>query len=142
MKYAAVAFVMVMLGAAAGSGAQTAPTPRTITLAATVVDVRESADMRSDLVLLWNRNVRSRPLGHGVLTCTKVGTGGLLGGGISNCVGTYQLPLGKIAVQGILHGYARYTLVVTGGTSRYKDAQGTLFVRRVADGVRRLTFLL
>lgn len=134
--------IVVIIGiAAAVAPAQTDPVS-TISVSATVVDVRETDDMRTDLTLLWNRNIRSRPIGHGILTCTKVGAGGILGRGISNCMATYSLPLGKISVQGILHSYARYTLVITGGTGRYKGADGTLFVRRVANGVRRLTFVL
>jgi hypothetical protein len=146
MRLAAVV-ILTALAIAQIAAAQSPATPAAapseqIKIAATVVDVRETDEMRTDLTLLWNKDLRSRPIGHGVLTCTKVGTGGILGGGLLSCSGTYQLPLGKIAVQGILHGYNRYTLVITGGTARYKDASGTLFVRRVADGVRRLTFTL
>lgn len=146
MRFAAVALlVFVVAGVASAQSPQPAgppAPPSQITLAATVVDVRESTDMRSDIVLLWNRTIRSRPVGHAVLTCAKVGTGGVLGGGIWNCIGVYQLPLGKISTQGILHGYNRYTLVITGGTGRYKGVSGSLFVRRVAEGQRKLIFSL
>lgn len=146
MRLVAVAFLAILVVVQIGSAQSSTPSlprpPEHIGLAATVVDVRETDEMRTDLTLLWNKNLRSRPIGHGVLTCTKIGSGGILGGGISQCTATYQLPLGKIAAQGIIHGRGRYTLVITGGTARYKDASGTLFVRRVADGVRRLTFSL
>lgn len=142
MKYIAAAVVGVLAVTLLTIQATAAKRDQRISVAATVVDVRETEDMRTDLTLLWNRNIRHRPIGHGVLTCTKVGIGGILGAGVSNCNGVYQLPLGKISTQGILHGYSRYTMIITGGTGVYKEASGTLFVRRVADGVRRLTFAL
>lgn len=143
MKSIAAAVISVLLiFALTIQFASAARSDNRISISATVVDVRESDDMRTDLTLLWNRDIRHRPIGHGAITCTKVGFGGILGGGVSNCNAVYQLPLGKISTQGILHGYGRYTMVITGGTGIYKGVSGTLFVRRVADGVRRLTFKL
>lgn len=59
-----------------------------------------------------------------------------------NCQLVLSLPLGKVIAVGTVHNLARYTLVITGGTGVYRGVTGPMFVRRVADGVRRLTFEL
>jgi hypothetical protein len=110
-----------------------------ISVSATTADVRESRNNRSDILLLWNTGVRDRPLGHAVLACVKVGSGGLLGQGLLSCDATIVMPLGKITAMGLVHSHRRFTLVVTGGTGQYKGATGVLFLRTASSGVRRLT---
>ena len=111
-----------------------------VSVAVTAIGVEESRDMRTDLLLLWNRNVRSRPIGHGLKACIKTRQGDLRGGGLMSCTLTLSLPRGKVSAAGIVHNINRYTLVITGGTGVYATASGPLFVRRVGDGIRRLTF--
>lgn len=139
MKFAiviAISVVLVLTGV--GSAAQDSR----VSVAASTVRIRETHDVRSYIQLLWNRDIRTRPIGHAVISCFKLGTGGLLGSGLFQCVGTYVLPLGKIVVQGLVHSYERYTLAITGGTGVYADAGGQLFGRRVGPGVQRLVFTL
>jgi hypothetical protein len=116
----------------------------TVSVAVTTAAAREAPGTRSNFVLLWNRNIRTTPIGHGVEACVKVGRrGGFLGASLLSCDLTLVLPLGKVTATGIVHGFRRYTLVITGGTGAYLTAQGPLFVRSVTgDGVRRLTFQL
>jgi hypothetical protein len=136
--------VMALAWVTATSGQIQSPgsTGSRITIAASVVDVRETRDVRSDVLLLWNRNIRSRPLGHAIVSCYSLGFGGILGAGLEHCTATYVLPLGKITAQGIVHSRNRYTLVLTGGTGRYVGAEGHLFTKRIGPGLKRIVFNL
>jgi len=127
------------LAATTSGQTPTAPSSR-IAISATVADVREVFNNRSDILLLWNRDVRARPLGHAIVSCDELGEGGIAGAGLEHCMATYVLPLGKITAQGIIHSRSRYTLVVTGGTGVYLGAQGHLFTRRIGPGVKRIIF--
>lgn len=141
MKYAAVSTIIVicaLFGLLVQSGS--AQQKENVSVAVTTVAVKETEHTRTDVLLLWNRNQRSTPIGHGIKACIKGGTGGILGGGIMSCTLNIILPLGKISSSGVIHNLARYTLVLTGGTGVYEGVSGPLFVRRVGDGVRRLTF--
>ncbi len=113
-----------------------------ISVAATTAAVRDGRETRADVLLLWNRNIRTTPIGNAVKTCVKFGSGGISGGGLMNCVISLQMPNGKIVASGTVHDTSRYTLVTTGGTGEYEGVRGPLFVRRVADGVLRLTFTI
>lgn len=137
----AVALIALAVGSTAGAQSA-APTAKAVSVAMTVAVVRDGLETRSDTLLLWNRNERSRPIGHAIKSCIKTGSGGILGGGVMSCVLVIVLPLGKVVATGIVHDVRRYTLTITGGTGVYEGARGPLFVRRVADGVRRLTFHL
>lgn len=107
-------------------------------LTARTVDVRETTGVRSDVLLLFNKNVRVAPIGHAVLSCFTLGTGGILGGGVAHCVATYAMPLGTFTAQGVLHSFRRYTLTITGGRGFYANASGYVFARRIGPGVMRL----
>lgn len=146
MKFVVVAAVAALLVSvpAWGSFSQS-PNPTrvksVVRISVTTADVRETRDLRTDILLLWNRNERSTPIGHAVKSCVKIGNGGILGhGGVLSCQMTLSLPLGKVAAQGIVHNLYRYTMVVTGGTGVYEGASGPLFVRRGGEGVRQMTF--
>lgn len=141
MKLAAVAIIAFAL-TAAFIGRAGGQTPSRIDIASTVVDVRETEDVRTDILLLWNREVRSRPIGHAVVSCFELGAGGIAGDGFENCTAFYQLPLGKITAAGEIHARSHYTLVVTGGSGAYKGAVGHLFTIRVGPGLKRVTFNL
>ena len=136
----AVALIILIATGLAGAQTVTSATPKVVSIAVTTALVRDGAETRSDTLLLWNRNERDRPIGHAVKSCIKTGSGGILGNGVMSCVLVLSLPLGKVVATGIVHDVSRYTLTITGGTGVYRGARGPLFVRRVADGVRRLTF--
>lgn len=138
-----VALVLSSITAQVVYGQEPNPTapPERVSVAVTTASARDTPHTRANTLLLWNRNVRTTPIGHGVESCIKVGYGGLLGDGILSCDLTLALPLGKLTATGIIHGFRRYTIVITGGTGAYVKAHGPLFVRSVTgDGVRRLTF--
>ena len=65
-------------------------------------------------------------VGNAYMVCTTIGRGGILGNGVRQCHGIYNLPRGKIVVQGSRHRRARYTLVITGGSGIYVGIGGTL----------------
>lgn len=142
----AVALIAALLVPAVvtAAAAQTpvAPASAPVSLAVTTAVVRDGFETRTDVLLLWNRNVRTTPIGHAVKACIKAGGSDILGGGIMSCSLTLHLPKGKVAATGIVHNLARYTMIVTGGTGLYEGAHGPLFVRRVGDGVRRMTFIV
>lgn len=140
MRYIAVAILTLMLSSVDGAVAQDPATPAPVHLAVTTAAVRDGFEMRTDILLLWNRNIRTTPIGHAIKSCIKVGSGGILGGGIMSCSMTLHLPRGKVAASGVVHSLNRYTMVLTGGTGLYEGVHGPLFVRRVGDGVRRMTF--
>lgn len=128
-------------GLAAGGSAS--DQPERVQLAVTTVAVRSSFDVRSDVLLLWNRDLRSRPIGSGVKSCVRVsgGNSGIIGGGLYNCVLSLVLPLGKIQAAGVVHDLRRYTIVITGGTGAYVHASGPLVVvKHPGSDVRSLTF--
>ena len=134
--------LLIPLSLAGSINAQGSP-PEQVSVAVTTVNVRDTPSIRADTLLIWNRNERSRPIGHAIKSCVKAGSGGLLGAGVMTCTITIVLPLGKLVATGIVHDVHRYSLVITGGTRRYEGVTGPLFVRSVAaDGIRRLTFTL
>ena len=65
---------------------------------------------------------RTRPIGRGDLLCTFVD------GRNRQCSGTYSLPKGKITVSGAITTRLLFEVAVTGGTSLYDNARGTLTV--------------
>lgn len=141
MKFAVALIVSLIILAVVGAAAAQDPsTPAPVSLAVTTAAVRDGFETRTDVLLLWNRNIRTTPIGHGIKACIKGGSGGIRGGGIFSCSLTLHMPRGKIVATGTIHDISRYTLVVTGGTGDYESAGGPLFVRRVGDGVRRITF--
>lgn len=107
---------------------------KTVSVTMTIAEVHEGFDMSTHLMLLWNRDITARPIGHALKSCA-------IADELLQCSLVLVLPLGKVTASGIVHSLNRYTLVITGGTGEYEGAQGPLFVRRVSgDGVRRLTF--
>ena len=141
MKLAAVAIIAFTL-TWAFIGLANGQTTSRIEIASSLVSVRESEDVRTDILLLWNREVRTRPIGHAVVSCFEIHAGGIAGDGFENCTAYYQLPLGKITAAGEIHARNHYTLVITGGSGAYKGAAGHLFTLRVGPGLKRVTFNL
>lgn len=147
MKLAAAVWLACLLAPVAvaavvvqDSPSQQSSPPARVSITITAAAVRDGWETRTDVLLLWNRNIRTTPIGHGVKACIKAGSGGILGNGILNCNLTLVMPTGKITAAGTVHDLGRYTLVLTGGTGEYEGVTGPLFVRRVGDGARRLTF--
>jgi hypothetical protein len=63
----------------------------------------------------------------------------------ANCVGSFTLPGGQIAAQGLVtftQEDAPFSVAVTGGTGRYSEAEGELHVETVSETEERLTFRL
>jgi hypothetical protein len=136
------------LAAVAYADTTPAPTPEKpssrISVTATIADVHSTHEHRTDLLLLWNRDITNRPIGHAILTCVKVGIGGILGSRtVSNCFASWNFPKGTITTQGALHGHYRYTMVVTGASGVYvTQPNGILFATRLGAGVQRMVFTL
>jgi len=93
-------------------------------------------DMEIAQYKLYNKRIRSRPIGHAQLVCT------LTGQNFRNCNGTYILPAGKITVSGAFIFRGLYDLAVTGGTARYSNVRGTLTVTRTGRNRDLLVFRL
>jgi len=76
---------------------------------------------------LYNRRVRSTPIGHAEIMCT------LLSSTSRTCTATYFLPKGKIVVGGAIDGSRLlYESAVLGGTDLYANARGLLVVTATA----------
>lgn len=138
MKAAAVAAIVLFfaIAIAIAGDAVAQPRPALVSVAVTTASVRDGVETRVDSLLIWNRNIRTTPIGSGIKWCIKVDYNRTLAG----CTIILSLPKGKVAAAGIVHNYGRYTFVLTGGTGVYVGVRGPLFVTRIADGVRRFTF--
>lgn len=113
-----------------------------ISVTATVADARNRFGTTTTVLRLWNRSLTSVPIGHVFVVCHRLGAGGVLGGGVSQCQATFQFPLGKLTASGIRHSLRHYTLVVTGGTRRYIGATGSVTRFPAAGGEVRFIFHL
>jgi hypothetical protein len=71
---------------------------------------------------LFNKRIRTRPIGRGTMSCTAVGGNG------QSCTATYFLPKGEIVTQGVITSRLIYELAVVGGTGLYSNVRGTLTV--------------
>jgi hypothetical protein len=94
--------------------------------------------------LLYNYRRSFNAIGNATLICTFMGKGGPLGSGTSECMGTFNLPKGKIVVGGSRKSRAYYVLAITGGTGLYTGARGQLIAatRGLPEGQQRLVFSL
>ena len=77
---------------------------------------------------LFGSTNKNQAIGHGVITCTDVGSGE------QTCDGSYVLPKGTLQTAGILRTRLFYTQAVVGGTGLFDNARGTLTV--TAKGIR------
>jgi hypothetical protein len=62
-----------------------------------------------------------------------------------NCVATLSLPAGQITLQGLItftEGDPPFTVAVTGGTGRYRDADGEATIETVSETEDRFTIRL
>lgn len=81
---------------------------------------KSAGDLDIVRVLLYNRRVTQKTIGHAELVCTATGTQS------SDCSGTFFLPTGKIVVQGPRTFPELFEVAVVGGTGHYDNARGTL----------------
>jgi hypothetical protein len=90
------------------------------------VDVGKGGRSPGDLdvykVLLYNKRITQKAIGHGETICTNTGNTTL------SCNATYFLPKGKIVASGVIGSKLLYELAVIGGTGLYNNARGTLTV--------------
>jgi len=146
MKLLLVISIAAALTAVLSSSASSAPGKIQVT--ATITGVRTAANPRrqgaqsTTYLRLWNREISGRPIGHAFVNCFFMGSGGVFGSGIANCHAVYTMPLGKITASGIRHRIRRYTLILAGGSGRYKGADGVAVSRSLGPGVLGLTILL
>jgi hypothetical protein len=80
---------------------------------------------------LFNKRIKSRPIGHADFVCTFVTTG------TRNCTATFFLPRGRLVAGGSIRFPEFYELAVLGGTRLYDNARGTLTVIRTTRRPRR-----
>lgn len=73
-------------------------------------------------LLLYNKRIRAKAIGHATMSCTAIGTTG------QSCTATYFLPKGQIVTQGVITSRLIYELAVVGGTRLYSNVRGTLTV--------------
>jgi hypothetical protein len=80
---------------------------------------------------LFNKRIKSSPIGHADFVCTFVTSG------TRSCSGTIFLPRGRLVVGGSIRYLDLYELAVLGGTRLYDNARGTLTVIRTTRRPRR-----
>jgi hypothetical protein len=80
---------------------------------------------------LFNKRIKSSPIGHADFVCTFVTSG------TRSCTGTIFLPRGRVVVGGSIRYLEFYELAVLGGTRLYDNARGTLTVIRTTRRPRR-----
>jgi hypothetical protein len=99
---------------------------------------RGPGDVQLIRMLLYNKGLTPRAIGHAELVCTFTGRRSRI------CNGTYFLPRGKIQVAGTLVYRQYYEFAVLGGTGLYNNVQGSLTVTSIRPRPRRdiLTFRL
>lgn len=139
MKLRMIAVIVVLTLAMPYSlSAQVEPSPRKVRihLTSTLERVTINGGSYSYFYLLWNRRLRSRPLGHAFYQCQRIMAR------MFTCTSIFILPLGKITAMGSLHGFDRYSLVITGGSKRYIGADGTVDAWREGPGTYTLIFAL
>ena len=90
------------------------------------VDAGKSGRSVGDLdvysLLLYNKRITPKSIGHAEMVCTAVGTKG------QSCTATYFLPKGTIVVAGVIDSRLIYGLAVVGGTGLYNNVRGALTV--------------
>ncbi len=83
---------------------------------------RGVGDLVVTRLLLYNKGIRVKAIGHADLVCTYTTRYA------RQCTGTYSLPKGKIVVAGAFEYPQFHELAVVGGTGLYNNVRGTLTV--------------
>jgi hypothetical protein len=80
---------------------------------------------------LFNKRIKSRPIGHADLVCTFVTRA------TRSCTATYFLPKGRLVAGGSIRFPELYELAVLGGTRLFDNARGTMTAIRTTRRPRR-----
>jgi hypothetical protein len=146
MKKALIA-VTVLVGVALVAGALSGGSPAltnpgTITLTTRAIKQefvdrgppgKGPGDIFVERLLLYNKGIRVRAIGHADLVCTYTTRYA------RQCNGTYSLPKGRIVVSGAFSFAQFHEMAVIGGTGLYDNVRGTLTVTLLRrDPVREL----
>jgi hypothetical protein len=95
----------------------------------TIIDVGARGTSIGDLdvynLLLYNKRITPRSIGHGEMVCTRVGPKR------QSCHAGYVLPQGELTVEGVIGSRLIYSLAVTGGTGLYGNVRGALTVTSI-----------
>ena len=92
---------------------------------------RGAGDVLVKRILLYNKGIRPRAIGHGDLICTYTTRYA------RQCDATYTLPKGKIVVTGSYTFSQFHELAVIGGTGLYDNVRGTVTVTLLARNPER-----
>lgn len=136
-------FFYVWNGSAWSSGAVTGPATVRITsreISRVRVDLgrhgRGAGDTEIVRQNLFNRRIRSKPIGYSEFVCT------LTTATTRACTVTIFLPKGRLVAGGSIQYQDLYELAVLGGTRLYDNARGTMTVIRTTRRPRRHIFVL
>jgi hypothetical protein len=80
---------------------------------------------------LFNKRLKSRPIGQAEYVCTFTGPR------TRSCTATIFMPRGRLIAGGSIRYQELYELAILGGTRLYDDARGTLTVIRTTRRPRR-----
>ena len=125
------AIAVVLLGVADVQGSNALDRPGVIRITNslvkhTTIDKPPRGTSLGDLdyrrVLLYNKRIQAKALGHGEMVCT------IVTGSTQSCDATYFLPRGELVVSGVISSRLIYVLAVIGGTDLYNNVRGTLTV--------------
>jgi hypothetical protein len=123
---AAIAAAALMVPSAPALNKPGAVTISAATKAHTYIDAgvhgRSPGDVDIYRLVLYNKRIQAKPLGHGEMVCTTVT------GSTQSCDATYFLPRGELVVAGVISSRLIYVLAVVGGTDLYNNVRGTLTV--------------
>jgi hypothetical protein len=124
-----ISVVLFPLLASADTAPPVPPAVGAITLVGTITEhyviKTGSVDRETWYISLASVRRQGREFGYGIMSCFFVSTKS----SIRECIGTYSLPRGKIAVAGSFLYPRLYQLSVTGGTGVYLGSGGVLSVR-------------
>jgi hypothetical protein len=130
--------LMVLNGWSLSSSASTGPATVRITnreISRVRVDAGRPGRGPGDVVIirqnLFNKRIKSRPIGHADYVCTFVTNG------TRYCTATFFLPKGRLVAGGSIRYPALHELAVLGGTRLYDNARGTLTVIQATRRPRR-----
>lgn len=135
---AAFAVLVVVNGWSLSSSAATGPATIRITnreISRERVDMgrpgRGAGDTEVIRQNLFNKRIKSAPIGHADYVCTFVTAG------TRSCTATFFLPKGRVVAGGSVRFPALYELAILGGTRLFDNARGTLTVIRTTRRPRR-----
>jgi hypothetical protein len=130
--------LMVLNGWSLSSSASTGPATVRITnreISRVRVDAGRPGRGPGDTAIirqnLFNKRIKSRPIGHADYVCTYVTKA------TRYCTATFFLPKGRLVAGGSIRFPEFYELAILGGTRLFDNARGTLTVIRTTRRPRR-----